>query len=326
MPTSAGRVLGYAGRRLATTLVLIVGVVAVTLVLVHLAPGDASQTLAGQGGDPRYLAELRHRLGLDRPLAIQIVVYLTRVFRGDLGFSLIQGQPVLSVILARLPASLVLAGGALLLGATAGMVLGGLAARHERTRLDAGISIGALIAFSLPVFWVGQLAIGLFAVQLHWLPAAGMTSVQPRSGWLSPTVDLLRHLVLPACTLAMLISVPIIRTARAAMVEALHQDYVAVARAKGMTEPAIIVRHVLRNALAPVVTVLTGQASLLVTGTALVEVVYSWPGLGQLLFNSVLARDTPVLLGVLMVSSLAVAVANLIGDLAHLAIDPRVRP
>ncbi len=301
---------------------LLVAVTAATFVLISLAPGDTAQVLAGQAGaDEDYLALIRERLQLDRPLPYQIGSYLKAAAQGDLGYSLVQGRPVRDAILARLPASLLLAGTALALAAVLGLALGVVAGARRGGAVDAGISVVSLLAYSLPVFWLGQLLIALFAVRLHWLPAGGMRSAEDPGG----VVDVLRHLVLPAGTLALLLVALIVRVTRTSMIEAMGHEYVTVARAKGLSEPAVVLRHALRNALRPVVTVLTGYLGLVLTGAVLVETVFVWPGLGRLLYDAVLARDTPMLAGLVLLSATLVVTANILADVLYRLLDPRTR-
>ncbi len=318
--------LRYLARRIAGTLVLLVLVVIVTFGLIHLAPGDTAQALAGQGGaDARYVADLRHELGLDKPLVEQIGVYLGAVFRGDLGFSAVQGRPVLDVILQRLPATLLLFGSALLIATVGGVILGVVAAARRRTRTDTAISVASLTVSSLPLFWVGQILVGLLAIRLGWLPTGGLSSPGAALGSLAAALDAIKHLILPAGVLSLLMLGLIVRITRSAMIDVLAEDYIRVARARGIPERRLLFRHALPNALRPVVTVVTAELGLVLTGTVLVESVFTWPGLGSLLLDSVLGRDNLTLVGLLLFSAFLVATANLVADLLYLAIDPRVR-
>lgn len=316
----ASAFVGFLVRRLVGAVVLLAAVVALTFLLLSLAPGDTAQVLAGESGaTPEYLELVRERFGLDRPLPIQILSYLQAVAQGDLGFSAVEGRPVRDAILARLGASLLLAGTALLLAAVIGMTLGVVAATRRGTAVDTAISLLSIVAFSIPVFWLGQLLVALFAVRLGWLPAGGMRSAVDPGG----LVDLLRHLVLPASTLALLLLALTVRVTRAAMADELVADYVTVARAKGLSERRVVVRHALRNAARPVITILTSYLGLLLAGAVLIETVYVWPGLGRLLYQSVLTRDTPMLTGILLVSAVAVVLANLLADVLYRVLDPR---
>lgn len=276
--------------------------------------------LAGDAGaDPAYLEELRERLELDRPLPYQVASYLSRVGRGDLGFSVVRSQPVSDAIGARLGASLLLSSVALLLAAVVGVVLGVAAAARRGGIADVAISAISLIGYSVPVFWLGQLLVALFAVRLRWLPAGGMRSVEGGSG----AIDVARHLVLPAASLSLLLVALVVRVTRTSMIDALAQDYTTVARAKGLAGRHVLFRHALRNALRPVVTVLTGYFGLVLTGAVLVETVFVWPGLGQLLYASVLARDTPMLTGIVIFTTALVVLANIVADVLYRILDPR---
>lgn len=316
----------YVGRRLVATVVLLALVAAVTYVLISLAPGDTALTLAGSaGGDPEYLDALRERLGLNRPLAYQIGTYLLAVLQGDLGFSVVQGRPVAAIILGRLPATLLLGGTSLVLASVGGVVLGVVAAARRNSAVDTVVSLGSLALYSLPVFWVAQLLVAFLAVRLGWLPAGGMTSLPPPEAPLATVVDVARHLVLPVAALSTLFVGLIVRTSRAAMIEVLGEDYMRTARALGVAERRRLFRHALPNALRPVLTVVTNDVATLLAATILVETVFSWPGLGRLLLDSVLTRDNPVLVGLLLFSALATSLTNLVADVGYSALDPRVR-
>lgn len=312
--------LVFLARRVVGGVFLLAVVAAVTFCLVSLAPGDTAEVLAGQAGaDPAYLALLRERLDLDQPLPVQIAAYLRDLARGDLGYSLVRGQPVSDAIAGRLGASALLAGSALLFAAVAGIALGTLAAARRGRIADSLVSVLSLVAYSLPVFWLGQLAVALFAVRLHWLPAGGMRDAEGSGG----AGDLARHLLLPALTFGMLLLALIVRLTRAAMIDALGEEYVTVARGKGAREARVLLRHALPNALRPVVTVLTGYVGLILTGGVLVETVFVWPGLGRLLYDAVLARDTPILVGIVLLSALLVLLANMLADVLYRVLDPR---
>lgn len=307
-------------RRLISGVALLAAVTAATFVLISSAPGDTAQVLAGQAGaDEEYLVLIRERLQLNRPLPYQISSYVKAAAQGDLGYSLVQGRPVRDAILDRLPASLLLAGTALAFAALIGVTLGSIAGSRRGGSVDAAISLASLLAYSLPVFWLGQLLVALFAVRLHWLPAGGIRSAEDPGG----VVDVLRHLILPAGTLALLLVPLLVRVTRTSVIDALGQEYVMVARAKGLSERQVLLRHALPNALRPVVTILTGYLGLVLTGAVLVETVFVWPGLGRLLYDAVLARDTPMLAGLLIVSASLVVVANLIADIIYRVLDPR---
>ncbi len=316
----------YLARRAFGAVVLVAVVVALTFVLLRLAPGDAALTLAGTGGaDPEHLALLRHRLGLDRPLGHQIAAYVGRTLRGDLGFSVVQGRPVLGIILSRLPATLLLAGTALVLASVTGVILGAVAAARRGGRIDTAISVASLVMYSVPVFWLGQVLIAVFAVRLGWLPAGGMTQYGQELSGMAHVSDVGRHLILPAVTLAVMLLGLVVRTTRTGMVAELRQPYVTAARGRGVPERAIVFSHALRNVVRLVVTVLTGYVGLVFTGAILVESVFAWPGLGRLVLDALLRRDTPLLVGLLVFSGFVVAAANVLGDVLHVVFDPRIR-
>ena len=318
--------LRYLARRLVGSALLLVAVVAATFLMIRLAPGDAAVTLAGSGGgDPAYLAELRARLGLDRPVPDQLFAYVGGVFRGDLGFSVIRGRPVAAVLLERLPATLLLAATAITISSIGGVVLGATAAARQRSRTDWAISAGSLVVYSLPVFWLGQLAVGLFGVRLRWLPTGGMTSITSGPSQVERLIDLGRHLVLPAGILSLLLVGLVVRTTRTAMIGVLKEDYIRAAQARGLPARTVLFRHALRNALRPVVTVVTTQLGLVLSAGVLVETVFSWPGLGRLLLDSVLARDNPMLVGLLLLASISIVAANFAADVLYALVDPRVR-
>lgn len=318
--------LRYVAHRLIGTVTLLVIVVALTFILIRLAPGDTAVTLAGSGGgDPAYLAALRNRLGLDRSVPEQLSSYIGAVSRGDLGFSVVRGRPVSGVLLERLPASLLLVGTALMFSTVVGVLLGVVAAVRQKTRTDAAIFAGSLLVYSLPVFWLGQIAVGLFAVRLRWLPTGGMTSIAMSPSGAAHLVDLVRHLVLPVGMLGLLLIGLVVRVTRVAVADAMEEDYIRTARSRGVPEHSVVLHHGLRNAMRPIVTVVTGQLGVVLTGAVLVETVFSWPGLGRLLLDSVLARDNPMLVGLLLFSSMTVAMANLAADVLYGWIDPRVR-
>jgi peptide/nickel transport system permease protein len=315
----------YIARRLLHAAGLLLAVIVLTFGLVHLAPGDPIYVLAGDSGDPAYYAEMRARFGLDRPLLEQLAVYLANVARGDLGYSYIQKQAVWALILGRLPATVLLVGSALTLATALGLVLGTLAARRAGSPLDHLLAALSAAVYGLPVFWLGQLLVLLFAVELGWFPVQGMTTARGSATGLALVGDVARHAVLPATTLALHVLPPLLRVTRGSVGQVLASDSLRTARAKGLGGRVLWSRHVLRNALLPVVTLVGGQAGPLLTGAVLVEITFAWPGLGRLLYDAVAARDYPVLLGIFVFVALAVVLANLLTDLVCAALDPRVR-
>jgi peptide/nickel transport system permease protein len=314
----------YLLRRLAQALPAVAGILLVAFVVIHAAPGDPVLALAGEHGDAAYYAFIRAKFGLDRPLPERLAAYAARVAQGDLGRSFVHGRPVLDVVLERLPATLLLMGTALGLSTAAGVLLGTLAARRADTRTDLAVRAGALLGYAMPSFWLAQVAALALAVGTGLFPVHGMTDArQAWTGW-RHLLDVLHHLALPALVLAAGELALTTRLVRTGLLEALRTDYVRTARAKGLPEVAVV-RHALRNVLLPVVTVVGGRAGMLFTGAVLVEAVFAWPGLGQLLLSSVQTRDAPVLLGMFLLVSLAVIAANVLTDLTYAWLDPRVR-
>ncbi len=255
---------------------------------------------------------------------LQLWLYLDAIAHGDLGISHVQQRSVAGLIGERLPATLLLTGSAFAFSLLAGVSLGMAAARRVGTVLDSVITVVALAFYATPLFWVGLMLVLVFSVWLDWLPSFGMEEVSAATGHWAAALDVARHLVLPALTLGLFYMAVYARMARSAMIEASDQDYVRTARARGASEGRILRRHVLRNALLPVVTLAGIQAGQLVGGAVLVETVFAWPGIGGLAFDALLARDYQVLLGVFLVTSVVVVLINLATDLLYLVIDPRV--
>lgn len=321
-PLSFGR---YLARRVLQGVPLVLAVLVFSFTLIHLAPGDPIIVLAGDGGDAAYYAEMRARYGLDRSLPEQLLRYFLAVAQGDFGYSFSYRQPVFQVILSRAPATLLLMGSALLFAVIVGMSLGIISALRPRTALDYGVSVLTLVAAAMPVFWLGQLLIIIFAGQLGIFPVQGMVDVRARTTGLRAVIDIFHHLVLPALTLGLLQLALLTRLTRTSLREQLAEEYVRTARAKGLRERAVILRHALRNALLPVVTVVGGQVGVLITGAALTETVFAWPGLGRLLLDAALSRDYPLLMALFITVASSVVLANLLTDIVYTLIDPRVR-
>src|SRR5215510_2088921 len=314
----------YLLRRLAQVVPAVAGILMITFVAVHTAPGDPVLALAGEHGDAAYYAFIREKFGLDRPLPEQLLVYIGRVVSGDLGLSFVHGRPVAAVVAERLPATLLLIGAALALSTPTGVLLGVLAARRAGRPEDLALRAGALLAHAMPSFWLAQMAAIALALGTGWFPVQGLTDARRAlSGW-RYALDVMHHLVLPALVLAASELALTTRLTRAGVLDALATDYARTARAKGLAERAVV-RHALYNALLPLVTVVGNRAGLVVTGAVLVETVFAWPGLGQLLLSSIQTRDIPVILGLFMLVSVTVIVANLVTDLAYAWLDPRIR-
>ena len=318
---------GYVVRRLLQAVPVILAIVALNFLLLHLAPGDAAQVLAGEAGSasPEYMAQLRERFGLDQPLWLSLLVYMKNVLSLDLGFSFRHNMPVLDLILQRLGPTILLMGVTLVLSVGAGMALGLLAASRVGGWLDTFISILALISYATPLFWIGLMLIVVFSIKLDWLPTSGMETVAAfHEGW-ARVADITHHLVLPAVTLSLFYMALYARLTRAAVLEQAGMDYVATARAKGLSEARITLTHVLRNAILPVITMAGVQMGALLGGSIVVETVFAWPGLGLLAYQSLFARDLNLLMGIFFLSASLVVVANLAVDLLYTVLDPRIQ-
>ncbi|WP_076999050.1 ABC transporter permease [Variovorax sp. KK3] len=317
----------YIASRLLQGLALVLAVVVLNFVLVHAAPGDPVETIAGASGgmSPELMAQLRTQYGLDKPLPVQLGVYLGKVLQGDLGYSYFFNLPVTSMILERVPATLLLVLSAVLLAFVVGTALGVLSARKPNGMLSQFITVLSMVGFAAPVFWVGIMLVILFASIFPILPVAGMRSIDSTGGGLKDVLDVAHHLVLPTVTLGLVYLAQYSRLSRSSMLDVLGSDFIRTARAKGLADRVVLYKHALRNALLPVVTVLGLQFGNVLAGAILVETVFNWPGLGRLAFDSVLRRDYPTILGVLLFSSIVVVVMNQVTDLCYRFIDPRIK-
>jgi peptide/nickel transport system permease protein len=322
-----GRFARFLLARVVKMVAIVFAIIVVNFFLIHAAPGDPASVMAGQSGaaDPQFVEQLRHEYGLDKPLLTQLWIYVSSVARGDLGISHQQQRTVLSLISERLPATLLLTGVAFAFALTTGIALGAAAARRAGSWADSMITVLALAFYATPIFWVGLMLVLVFSVWLGWLPSFGMETVGANlHGW-AAVADTAQYLVLPGLTLGLFYMAVYARLTRSAMLDVAGQDFIKTARAKGVPEGRILRRHILRNALLPVVTLAGIQAGQLIGGSVLVETVFAWPGIGRLAFDALLARDYQVLLGVFLTTSILVVVFNLITDLVYLAIDPRMQ-
>ena len=304
----------------------VIGILVLNFFLLKLMPGDAADVIAGEAGSAtaETMTMLRAKFGLDQTLLHQLWSYLTHLSHFSLGYSPRYDMPVMQLILSRLPNTLLLMGVALSLALVAGVVLGAVMAHWAGKWPDRVLSVLALLFYSTPGFWIGLLAIVLFSVRLGWLPSGGNVTIGLNLHGFAYLADLLRHVLLPATTLATFFVAIYARLTRAAMLEVQRQDFVRTAHAKGLHPWRVTVRHVLRNALMPLSTIVAMHFGTLLGGAAVTETVFSWPGLGRLALDAVLARDFSVLLGVLLLSSLLVIVANVVVDLLQAWLDPRI--
>lgn len=311
---------------------MLAGVLVVTFALLQLVPGDPVAVLLGDQATPEQIAQMRLDLGLDQPLPVQFFDYIGNVLRGDLGVSIFKNEPVLSLILERLPATLELAFGAILVSVVLGIPLGVVAAMRQGTVIDLLALVFAQLGVALTVFWLAILLMYVFAVQLNWLPAIGrgeplvsafgMLIFEGRPG---PLLNSLSYLILPSIAMGLQGAAMICRLVRASMLEVLNSHFVRTARAKGVSERRVVWRHALSNALLPVVTMIGLQFGNLLSGAVLVEGIFGWPGLGQLTVGAISQRDFPLVQGITLSFAVLVGIINLITDLAYAYIDPRIR-
>ena len=315
-------------KRIGYGLVLLIAVVVLNFTLITIAPGDVADSIAGDmgGADAEVLAEIRTRYGLDQPFLVQLWRYISSVAMLDLGYSYFYNAPVTELILQRLPATLLLVFSSQILAIAVGMLLGVMAARKPNSFTNLVVTFLSLFGFAAPVFWTGILLIILFVSVWPVFPEGGMMSASLiGAGFFAQAVNIAYHLVLPMVTLASIYLALYSRLTRASMQEVLGSDYVRTARAKGLAENKVFYKHALKNSLGPLVTVAGLQFSAVISGAVVVEAVFSWPGLGTLALQSILARDTPTIMGILFFSSLVVIVVNIITDLVLRTIDPRIR-
>lgn len=308
------------------SVVILFAIIVMNFFLIRLAPGDPAQVIAGEAGaaDAKFLQQLRDEFGLDKPIGTQLAIYVGGVATFDLGFSYRNQRTVAEMVGERLPATLLLTVTAFVLAIGLGVTLGVLAATRVGTWADSLITVAALGFYATPLFWVGLMAILLFSVNLGWLPPFGMQTLGvAMMGW-ERVLDVARHLVLPASTLALFFVAVYARLTRASMLEVQDMDFVRTARAKGLAPGRVLRAHTLRNAVLPVITFAGIQAGQLVGGSIVIETVFAWPGIGRLAFEALLQRDYNVLLGVFFLTSVMVIGFNLITDLVYSLVDPRI--
>lgn len=301
-------------------------VIVVTFTIIHTAPGDpVTYMYAAFNVTAEQMEVIRNQLGLNDPLHVQFLRYMLRLLRGDLGYSHVNGGPVLSLIVQRLPATLLLSLSGLALASLGGIALGVAAARRRGSITDYLVSAVSVAGYCMPVFWLGIVLVLVFAIWLKWFPSMGMETMRQQLTGLARLGDVVRHLVLPATTLGSYFLAEYARLTRASMLETLSQDFIVVARAKGLRERAVIWRHALRNSLLGIVPVLGVHVGILLVSATVTETVFAWPGLGRLTFNAVLQRDYPLLMGVFVFVGWSVIAANLVADIVCAIVDPRVR-
>ena len=311
--------IGFLFRRLLAAVPVLLGVSVVCFALLKLVPGDPVTVLLGPGYNEQQAAVLRQKYGLDRPVPLQYLLWLRQVVRGDFGQSVFTGEPVLSAILDRLPVTLELTAIGLLFAVFVGVPLGVASAARPGRGADQIVRVVGLLGISVPGFWLGTILILLLSLKLGWLPSGRFVPL-----WQDPGANL-RHVLLPGLALGTAVAAVVMRTARSAMLQTINQDYVRTARAKGLTPGRVLLRHALRNALVPVVTVTGLQAGYMLGGSVVIESVFSLPGVGRLALQAITGRDYPLLLGVVLFVAAAFVLVNLAVDLLYAYVDPRIR-
>jgi peptide/nickel transport system permease protein len=303
--------LQYVAKRLLSTIPVLIGISLLLFLMLRSLPGDPAQVLAGQMATPEEVENIRHQLGLDQPLYKQYVLFLGRLALLDLGRSARTQNPVIQEVWARLPNTLLLAVVAITLACLFGIPAGAISAVRPYSWIDYLVTSMGLFGISMPVFWLGLMLVVIFSVILQWLPAGGTGS------W--------KNVIMPSFTLASFVVAFIARMTRSTMMEALSQDYVTTARSKGLREEVVVIKHALKNALIPIITVVGLQFGLLLGGAVLTETVFAWPGIGRRIVDSILARDYPMIQGVILIFGLLYILVNLLVDLIYAYVDPRIR-
>jgi len=315
----------YVLRRLAQLVPALGMILVVTFVLIQLVPGDPASAYAGEYATPETIASLREQYGLDQPLWRQFGTYVGNVLRGDFGNSFSYARPVSTVIAERLPATLLLTMTALVLSVGGGILAGRLAARRPSGALDVGVTWTSLLAHAIPGFFLGQVAILILGLRWRLFPVLGMTDTRIQYTGIDQILDVIYHLLLPALVLAASEITLVTRLTRTGLVEQMGHDYTRTARSKGMSPRDVLVHHALPNAALPLITVIGSRVGFLLSGAVIIETVFSWPGLGLLLVNSVQTGDRPLTLGLVLLVAVSVLIANLLTDLVYAWVDPRIR-
>ena len=301
-------------------------IIVLSFVLIHTAPGDPVYLYVGPGSSPEYVAMMRHELGLDKPLYVQFIDFIWNVLHGNFGTSDAWiGTPVTQLIMERLPATLLLMSTAMVFALVFGILLGATAARYRGSFVDKFLTSTSMIGYSMPVFWLAQLIMYTFAIEIGVFPAGGMTNLRVESTGIAYIGDILYHLALPALNLGLIFTAMLARLVRAEVMEALSQDYITTARAKGCSENAVVYGHALRNSLLSLTTMMGIIVGTLFAGAVFTETVFSWSGLGRLLYDSLFSRDYPVMLGLMVLVGVTMIIAQVVTDIIYSIIDPRIR-
>jgi len=300
---------------------VIFGVIIINFFLIHLAPGDPAVMLAGEEAPAEYLDLIRDKMGFNKPMHIQLFIYLKQVLSGDLGYSYYSNRPVLEIIIERLPNTLLLLGTAFVFSILIGIFLGIIASKKPYSLTDNITSFLSLILYSLPTFWLGMIFILIFSVHLKIFPTSGIMSVKGGSS----IFDRLLHMFLPSSVITIYWLALYTRITRGSMLETLKKDYILTAWAKGCSERIVLFKHALRNALLPIITVIGLRFRVLFTGSVTLETVFAWPGIGRLMYDAIIDMDYPILMGGFIIVSIIVVLANLVTDIIYTILDPRIR-
>ncbi len=317
----------YLFRRLLSSIIILFGILTVTFFIIRLAPGDPIALFENPSIDPESRELIRQAYGLDQPIYIQYIQWLTSLlFQGNFGYSLVQNKPVSQILIKAVPNTIILMGAALIINFVVGIFIGIISAARKFSKFDHALSIAGLTFYSLPLFWLSLISIILFSYLIPIFPPSHMYSIGVESmGFFQRLLDLFEHLFLPAICLGMTAAATTARFTRAGLIEILNEDFIRSARAKGISEKIIIAKHSLRNALLPIITLFGLYLPFLISGSLIVEVIFAWPGMGRVAYNGIMGRDYPLIIGATFVSSTMVILGNLIADILYATADPRVR-
>lgn len=315
----------YILKRSVQAIPLIFGVIILNFTLIHLAPGDIALIMAGEDAAPEYVEALRTKFGLNKPIHEQLMIYISNILKGDFGYSFANRQPVVEVILERVPATVLLISCSMLFSIPIGILLGVNASKSPYSRADNATTVGSLLGFSIPNFWLGIMLMLVFSLTLGIFPVQGMYTVGVEMSGIERLIDIARHLVLPALVLGTAKTARYARMTRASMLDVLDQDYIITARAKGCNGKLVLFDHALKNALLPVVTMIGLNFGSIITGATLTETVFAWPGIGRLMKDSIFRRDYPVLMGLFIMVSISIIIATILTDILYAYLDPRIR-
>lgn len=315
----------YISRRLLQAIPIVFGITVLTYLIMKLAPGGPLANMVNPRTSIESINRAKEALGLDQPIWVQYLNWMGQLFQGNFGYSTFSGQPVLAMIGARLPATLLLTGTAFLFSFLVGIPLGVYSATHKYTPGDYGLTVFSFVGISIPAFFFGMTLIYVFAMQLKWFPTSGFGNTAFSGTDWQLFVDKLRYLVMPALALALANLATVMRFTRSSMIETLSQDYIRTARSKGLSERMVIYRHALKNSLIPVITIFGLSIPNLFGGAYIIEKVFSWPGIGQLGVDAIGNRDYAVLMGLTLITAILVLLGNLISDILYSMVDPRIK-